>query len=102
MQLPLFILIRFDFWSTGTRNFKQPLNSRHPATLYNGQFSGSQYTILRGHSSTFSETLSTIAAEVNNLTLDWCCYLNRSTRIYINLCRQRTARENVVMLCSMA
>ena len=56
---------------------KQPLNSRHPATPYNGQFSRSQlyasntqWPRFSGHSSTFSASLSTTAAVVNNLTLD--------------------------------
>ena len=60
-----------------TSILKQPLNSGHPATPYNGQFSQSQLYAsntqppqFSGHSSTFSARLSTIAAVVNNLTLD--------------------------------
>ena len=60
-----------------TSILKQPLNSGHPATRYNRQFSWSQLYAsnnqrprFSGHSSTFSARLSTITAVVHNLTLD--------------------------------
>ena len=67
-----------QFWKSRLSfHLLQSLNSRHPATPYNGQFSRSQLYAsntqrprFSGHSSTFSARLSTIAAVVNNLTLD--------------------------------
>ena len=60
-----------------TSILKQPLNSGHPATPCNGQFSLSQLYAsntqrprFSGHSLTFSARLSTITTVVNNLTLD--------------------------------
>ena len=60
-----------------TSILKQPLNSGHPTTPYNKQFSWSQLYAsntqqpqFSGHLSTFSARLSTIAAVVNNLTMD--------------------------------
>ena len=60
---------------------KQPLNSGHPATPYNRQLSWSQLYVsntlrpqFSGHSSTILARLSTIAAGVNNLTLNQRCY----------------------------
>jgi len=55
-----------------TSLLKQPLNSRHPATRYNRQFTwlysnNTLWPRFRGHSST---RLSTIASVVQNLTLD--------------------------------
>ena len=59
-----------------TSILKQPLNSGHPATPYNGHFSQSQLYAsntqrprFRWHSSTFSARLFTIAAVVVNLIL---------------------------------